>query len=573
MDNFRKPSGRAQQRAIDGILFSGEQSRRVAGAPPRARIKDVSSGAPHSSSTQPVGQVQYQPKRPQLSRPSAAPYKPQQIAQVQPKDSEVIDDSLLNDIRPDLSEDTTKAKKKSAKTKKKPRFPFFRHPIKTFKSWGWRKRVLCLVIILVIIGALITGFLFLKGYFNARKVFQGGGDAAALQDDVDPNQLKGEGSGRINILLLGAGGEGHSAPDLTDTILIASIDSVNKKTALLSIPRDTWVKVQGHGSMKINAAYESGKYDYLGGQQQTGNSNINAVKAGFKTADQAVEDVIGIPIHYHMLVNFTAFKQAVDAVGGVSINVPTILYDPAFTRENGSPIIARAGQQHFDGRRALMYARSRSTSSDFARSERQRAIIMALQQKVLTAGTLSNPNKISQLMDAFGKNVVTDLSLDNFNRLYTITKDIPTDKIESVGLTEEPSNFLTTGMVSGQSVVLPRAGMHEYAAIHNFVRNKLKDGYIAKEDAKILILNGTATPGKADKTAETLKTYGYNVIGVADAPRQDYSRTHIIDRAKGKKPYTAHYLQDRFKVTKLTSSLPDGAIQAQNADFVIILGE
>lgn len=485
---------------------------------------------------------------------------------------ESIDDSILTSIKPDDStDDATPKGKKRKKGSKKPRFPFLRHPIKTFKAWGWRQRIICIVIILVLIGALIGGVLVLKGYLNARKVFQGGGDAAALQENVDPDQLKGEGSGRINILLLGNGGEGHSAPDLTDTILIASIDPVNKKTALLSIPRDTWTKTN-KGSMKLNAVYETGKYDYLG-KQDSSNNNKEAVKAGFKTADAAVENIIGIPIHYHMLVNFTAFKQAIDAVGGVSVNVPSTLYDPAFTRENGSPIVARAGQQNFDGRKALMYVRSRETSSDFARSQRQRAVIVALQQKILTAGTLSNPNKISQLMDAFGSNVVTDLSLNNFNRLYSITKNIPTDKIESVGLTEAPANFLTTGMISGQSVVMPRAGLHEYSDIQNYIRNKLKDGYMAKEDAKVLVLNGTQQSGKAATTADTLKSYGYNVIGAADAPKQDYAKTMIVDLTKGKKPYTAHYLQDRFKVSKLSQSLPDSTIKPQNADFVIILGE
>lgn len=574
--SFKEPSRRAQQKAIDGILFGPAPKVQPGHTPtpmPRDRFKGMPrsqqplSGQAPPAAAQPLRQRQ--PGRPQLSQRSAAPLTPQSTFSAI---DETIDESVLNTLNPTITEDTKKGKK-GKKGKRSPRFPFFRHPIKTFKSWNWKKRTLCIFIILVIIAALVGGFLFLKGYLNAKKVFKGGGDAAALQENVDPDQLKGEGSGRINILLLGAGGEGHAAPDLTDTILIASIDPVNKKTALLSIPRDTWVQVDGHGSMKLNAAYETGKYDYLG-RQEIGNNNFDAVKAGFKTADQAVEDVIGIPIHYHMLVNFTAFKQAIDAVGGISVNVPETLYDPAFTRENGgSPIVARAGQQTFDGKRALMYVRSRSTSSDFARAQRQRAVIVALQQKILTAGTISNPNKIAQLLDAFGSNVVSDLSLNNFNRLYSITKDIPTDKIESVGLTDPPGSFLTTGMINGQSVVMPRAGLYEYGDIQNFVRNKLKDGYLAKENAKVLVLNGTDVAGKATEVSNVLKSYGYNVIGAADAPKKDYTKTVIVDRTKGKKPYTQHYLEDRFKVSKVSTSLPDQAIQSQNADFVIILGE
>ena len=220
-----------------------------------------------------------------------------------------------------------------------------------------------------------------------------------------------------------------------------------------------------------------------------------------------------------------------------------------------------------------MYVRSRHTSSDFARAQRQRAVIVALQQKIFTLGTLSSPTKISGLLDTFGNNVVTDLSLSNVSRLATIMKKIPETSIVSVGLTDAGSNFLTTDMVSGQSVVVPLAGTYDYAAIQNFVRNKLKDGYLAKENAKVLVLNGTSQVGLADSVSTTLKSYGYNVIGAGDAPTQAYSKTTIVDLTKGKNKYTLNYLKKRYSGAKTTTTLPDKTIQTQNVDFVIILGE
>src|SRR5690606_11709672 len=89
---------------------------------------------------------------------------------------------------------------------------------------------------------LLSGFVFGKAYLKFGQVFKGGGSAAALGEDVDPSLLKGEGDGRVNILMLGKGGPGHEAPDLTDTILIASINPIQKEAALLSIPRDFYVK-------------------------------------------------------------------------------------------------------------------------------------------------------------------------------------------------------------------------------------------------------------------------------------------------------------------------------------------
>jgi len=157
--------------------------------------------------------------------------------------------------------------------------------------------------------------------------------------------------------------------------------------------------------------------------------------------------------------------------------------------------------------------------------------------------------------------------------VYQIGKDVGSDKIASVGLTDPDSNFLTTGMISGQSVVIPKAGANNYDDIRSYVRNKLRDGYLEKENASVEVLNGTTTPGLAEDMAATLKSYGYNVGTVTDAPTKNYAKTTIIDMTNGKKPYTAQYLKKRFNLNKLATKLPDQTIQTQNADFVIILGE
>jgi hypothetical protein len=134
-----------------------------------------------------------------------------------------------------------------------------RKRISIVRHWAFKTTMVAMALL---IGS--GGLLFAQGVFSAQKVFKGGAQAAALQAQVNPNMLKGEGSGRVNILLLGVGGLGHEAPDLTDTIMVASIDPVNKKADLLSVPRDLYVKIPGsRSSGKINSAYETGKYAYL----------------------------------------------------------------------------------------------------------------------------------------------------------------------------------------------------------------------------------------------------------------------------------------------------------------------
>jgi len=415
----------------------------------------------------------------------------------------------------------------------------------------------------------IGGWLVGQAYLNLHRTFASDGNSAvALQKKVNPNLLKGEGDGRVNILLLGNGGDGHEAPDLTDTLMVASIDPVNKKVALVSIPRDLWIQLPGHGTMKLNAAYETGKYDYLG-KIDSSNTNTKAVQAGFATADQAVEQVLGISIHYNMLVNFISFRQAVNTVGGVTVNVPEDLYDPTMAWENNwNSVLAKKGVQKFDGKHALIYVRSRETSSDFARAERQRAVIMALKDKVTTLGTLSNPLKISHLMSNFGNNVKTDLSIEDAARVYSLTKGIGDKTVKSIGLGDN-NTLVTTGRAGNQSIVLPTAGLFNYDPIHLYIRQQLPDGYIVKEHAKVLVVNATGDATAGASEAAELKSYGYNVIGTDEAATV-MTDTKLVSTAGKHKPYTKNYLERRFDV-KTTKWVP-GGVQARGADFIIILG-
>lgn len=436
-------------------------------------------------------------------------------------------------------------------------------------------------IVVVALFIAVGSLLLSQGYFNLHKVFRGTAvQAASLQQNVDPNLLKGEGDGRVNVLLTGIGGPGHDGGNLTDTLMIASIDPVNNQATLLSIPRDLWVNVPNHGSMKINAAYETGMFEYAK-KNHVDNSNPQAVQAGFTSIDQMLETVLGIPIHYNLLVNFQAFRQAVDTVGGVTVDVPTDLYDPTMAWENhNNPYLARAGVQQFDGVHALIYVRSRETSSDFARSQRQRAVLLALKQKTASLGTLANPAKLSGLVSAFGSNVQTDLSLSDASRIYSVFKKINNNDIQSISLAGTTTinsaaagtdSLVTTGNLNGQSIVMPKAGLDNYDAIQAFVRGKLQDGYILKEQAKILVVNGTVQNGLAADTATTLKSYGYNVIGTASTAKQVLPSTVLVDLSHGRDKYTKHYLEDRFNTTAVTT-MPDNTINTTGADFVVLLG-
>jgi LCP family protein required for cell wall assembly len=442
------------------------------------------------------------------------------------------------------------------------------------KKMSRKRKILRGLAIFLAIVLLVGGFLTYKGYINLNKVLKGGGGAAALEANVDPSKLRGEGDGRVNILLLGRGGEGHDGADLTDTMILVSIDPIAKEASLLSIPRDLYVPVPGHGSMKINAAFSAGKMAVLNkSSKQTSDVKKQAEAAGFDLVEKTVETNLGVPVHYHAIVDFSGFMKAIDTVGGIDLNVGTAVKEQMRIDGKNYMLDVKPGQQHMDGFKALAYSRSRHTSlrGDFDRSERQREIILALKQKVLSVGTFSNPAKISGLLDTLGGHVQTNFSLQDLQRLYDLGKQIDSSKITSLGLADPPNNYVITDNIGGASVVVPRAGVGNFKEIQSYLRNVLKDSYIRNENASIAVLNGTSTPGLATKKADDLKAYGYNITAVDNAPTRTYTKTTIVDLRSGAKKYTKNYLEKRFGVPSVTS-LPDPAILPGTADFVIIIG-
>jgi polyisoprenyl-teichoic acid--peptidoglycan teichoic acid transferase len=451
---------------------------------------------------------------------------------------------------------------------------FFNPFNRSGKPMTRKKKIILSIAGLLALVALVGGFLAIKGYINLNKVLNGGGNAAALQENVDPSKLKGEGDGRVNILMVGRGGEGHEGADLTDTIILVSIDPLAKETAMLSIPRDLYVDIPGYGSGKINSAFSDGKQAAFA--KATRNKKVStqeAEAAGFELLEETIRENLGVSIHYHAMVDFAGFRQAIDTVGGVDINAPTAVREQMRIDGRGYLLDVKPGQQHMDGFKALAYSRSRHTSArgDFDRAERQRAVIIALKQKLLTTGTVSNPSKIAKLLDTMGSHVTSNFSIEDLTRLYQLGKEIDQSKIRSVGLSDPPNNYVTTGMVGNQSVVYPTAGVDDYSKIKTYLRSILTDSYIKKENASIMVLNGTETPGLAGSKKEELASYGYNITSADNAPTKDYTKTVIVDLRSDAKKYTKNYLEKRFGV-KSVSVVPDANIQPGTADFVIILG-
>lgn len=429
------------------------------------------------------------------------------------------------------------------------------------------KRTVLVVCLLIIgFGSWFGGQL----WWNGRKVLRGGSSSAlAVNADTDPYSLKGEGDGRVNILLIGKGGDEHDGGQLTDSIMIASIDPINYGVTMLSIPRDLWVKPSGLWAMKINAVYNSAKEQAL---YKSPNAKDAAEQAGIDALEKTIEEYMGVNMHYYSMIDFIAFQDAVNAIGGVDITL-TAPYSDATMRIGKKYLNLPAGTTHLDGATALGFARSRhgAARGDFDRGANQQIIAVAIKDKVLSLGTFSNPIRVSQLLGTFGNRVRTSFGMDDITRLYELSKQINSANIKHVDLAQTDSAVVKTGMVGNQSVVYPIAGVNDYTKVQAFVRSQLKDGFLIKENPTVIVLNGTTTVGMAAKKAEELKAYGYNVVQVADAPAKDFTQTQLVDQTNGVKKYTKRYLEQRLGVQSV-QDLEGYDLTPYVADFVIIMG-
>jgi polyisoprenyl-teichoic acid--peptidoglycan teichoic acid transferase len=340
----------------------------------------------------------------------------------------------------------------------------------------WKKVLKRIIITLAIILAVAGLWLGWKFASNIIKVFGWNG----LWDLFHSQKLKGEDVGRVNILLAGnsADDPGHGGAQLTDSIMLVSINTKDNTGYIMSIPRDLYVDIPDNGYAKINEAYVDGESDKF--------SESGYPDGGMGMLEKVVSQRFGVTINYYALVNYTALKQAVDAVGGVTINItstdPRGLYDPSPDLQTRQPLVKLPnGPVTLDGKAALNLARARGDSrkaygygnSDFTRTENQRKILIGLKDKATSASTLSNPVKIGQLLDSFGSNVKTDFKTGELRRLQKVTKQVPNSKIASVSLNNANGKNLLTSYTtrSRQSALVPAAGVDDYSDIQAFLNS------------------------------------------------------------------------------------------------------
>jgi LCP family protein required for cell wall assembly len=548
MERPKSPVG-AGQRSIDGIIHQPFKS-----APPTGH-----------KITPDLLMRNAQPNRVTYSSPGVEPM-PKQAPQPKPaKPSlETNKPSLVGITLPkDFAQQTPSPAKKPFKVPKKGR--------------RWKRIVFRSVLVIIVLVVGLSSWFGWKVVRDVDKVF-GGNIISDVHALFSTTKLNGEAQGRVNILLAGdsADDPGHQGALLTDSVMVVSIDTKNDTGFMLSIPRDLWVDIPGNGYQKINAAYEDGYNQKF--------SAPGYFNGGMGLLQEVVTQDLGIPIDYYALIDYTAFKDAVNAVGGITITInspdPRGLYDPNVDLKLPNGVVTLNGQE------ALSLARARGDGygsygfpqADFNRTQHQRQMLVAVEQKASSLGVATNPVKIGDLFDAVGNNVTTDLTLADALRAAQLSKGFNLNNLLSLTYSYGGSNPLLVGYAApdGESALIPSAGIGDYSQLQEYYKQLTSTNPVVKEDASVVVLNGSNVVGLARQEANVLTSEGFNVTAVTDTSAE-YPDSMLVDLSGGKDPASKQALQQLLSsnsstVTSITTG-ESAEAQGYNADFIVILGQ
>lgn len=457
-----------------------------------------------------------------------------------------------------------------------------------------RKSVKIVFLVLLMVMLATGGVLLYKAWVAGGKMFGGN-----MLDLFQQQQLKMDESGRSNVLIVGttdddptrkAEGDGI----LTDSMMVVSVDQKNKDAYMFSIPRDLYVKY----NMACLSGYE-GKINVYFGCVEGGDSE-EAQKKRLEGVRKFVGEIFDMDIQYAVHVKSNVVRDSVNAVGGITVDVqsrdPRGVLDasidwmcteagltPAQQRERcptGHYIDFPNGPNDMDGDKAMWFSRARGVGfgatygleeSNFDREQNQQLVMMALKNKATSAGVLTDVGKVMSLIDAMGDNLRTNVEAKEIQTIMRLTAELDMSQIHRLSFVEEDSPLMTTGMINGQSSVIPVAGQYNYSKIRKYLRDNIYATPLSKEGARVAVLNGGGEVGSAQAKADELEEIGMDISYVDNAP-ESIGRSYEIYQLTSPegKPLTKSKLESLTGV-KVISGQPPFAV-AVDSDFIVVIG-
>lgn len=447
--------------------------------------------------------------------------------------------------------------------------------IKPKKKKLWIKWVL---IILIVLGLGAGGFYAWRIYSVASGTGIVIKPGDILQPIVADPELEKDSTGKYtNILAVGIDTRAtNSSLKNTDTIMVISYNHETNDVVMISIPRDFFVLVPDQGwYTKINGIYASGE-------------NIEE-GYGLDLLKQVVTDVTGLEIQYHAMVDLQGFRQVIDAVGGITVNVKNTFSDYQYpTGSTTYPLYEvisfEEGPQTMDGDTALKYSRSRKSpnpleGSDFARARRQQNVIIALKDKILSTETLLNPTKPLEMLNAIEGNVqLSEFTLEDLQAGIILAQKFEKEDGEIYSFVLDPNiagrQLLTDkGLTTdGAYVIGPKLGLDTYTDLHSYIELAMTDPAFYSIDPKVYVYNtGLGAQATLDKTLEIYEDYPFMNITYIGNLYYDKEGSFVYDHTEGENTVVIDLLADYLGGIETTQ--PEYITTNLNGeDITILLG-
>jgi LCP family protein required for cell wall assembly len=392
---------------------------------------------------------------------------------------------------------------------------------------------------------------------------------AAAASTVAPSLVPWNGTGRLNILLIGTDKRPNEGTWNTDTLIVASIDPASHQVAMFSLPRDTVgvplppiparATFGATYNLKINSLFLQARArpDLFPG-------------GGYEALKDTLGYLYGIPISYFVEVDFTGFKTVVDALGGVTVNVQVPVVDDYYPGENGTiRVYIQTGVQHMTGSQALIYARSRHGSSDFDRASRQQRVLLSLRQQADFATLIQ---RLPDLVQSTSQAVKTDFPIAKLPQLIDLASKIDIANVRSFVFS--PPYYGVEGYPGGiyeLSPNVPRIRAAVASAFDFDPRAEAQRQAVAQEGAGVWVLNGTGANGTAAAVAGYLDFRGVAASAPNQAPPPGTVPPDTVIRAyngaAAKMPLTIALLTNVFGVKVV--SVTDPAVKV---DVIVTTG-
>ena len=331
-----------------------------------------------------------------------------------------------------------------------------------------------------------------------------------------------DGKERLNILLIGADeqGGGHN----TDTLIVVSIDPVTKQVAMFSLPRDTVdIPIPPGPARQVWGRSYSGKINsfFANNRNRSDLWPGNDRTRGYNALKSVLGELYDLDIKYFVEVNFQGFRQVIDAVGGVTINVQIPVSDDRFPGDNGQlmRLYIPSGIQYMDGVAALRYARSRHGSTDFDRGQRQQRVLLSLREQVDPQNIIP---RLPELIAAVKKTVRTDIPLSQMDELLGLASQVDTKDIRSYVFAPPLYSQDTCADARG-CIVEPNIARIKAAVKDAFSTDPADETLrqtLATEGAGVWVLNGTSDSGRGVGPGGLPRLRGSRRVGAPPATRR-----------------------------------------------------